>query len=112
MGTVDLQLQIDMAEEICRLIENNEEYMGKLTGYLPVLNETVTNLLSYAQDAKTSFEINESYVLQILNDILYGMEHQDSVFLLDALRYGLIALYDYGKNYLQSGGGEDEQTDL
>ncbi|MCM1258661.1 MAG: hypothetical protein NC307_12505, partial [Roseburia sp.] len=99
---VELQLQIAKVEYICRLIENEKEYLGELTGYLPILNETMVYILNCAQDPNIPFMINEQFVLQVLKDVLYGIEHQDSVFLLDTLRYGLLEIYCYGKKELQS----------
>lgn len=99
---MDLQLQIETVKDICLLVEKEEEYQGKLTGYFPVLTKTIEDILSCAHNPETFFDINEQFVLQVLNDILYGMEHQDSVFLLDVLRYGLLEIFRYGKDNLQS----------
>ena len=101
---MNLQLQIETVEGICRLIESEKEYMKELTGYLPVLNQTISFILECAGNPETPFMINEEFVLQVLKDILYGMEHQDSVFLLDVLRHGLLEIFYYGKEGLQNGG--------
>lgn len=98
----DLRTHIGRVNEICCLIENEEEYNGALSEYLPALNQTISELLAYAQNVETSFTINEQFVIQVLKDVLYGMEHQDSVILLDALRYGLLEVYRYGIDELQS----------
>ncbi|MCM1256242.1 MAG: hypothetical protein NC307_00115 [Roseburia sp.] len=101
---MELQSQMDKVEEICRLIENEKEYMEELTGYLPELNQSISFILECARDPELLFVINEEFVLQALKDILYGMERQDTVFLLDVLRYGLLEIYRYGKEELQSEG--------
>ncbi len=93
---------MEKVENICSMIENEEEYLGKLTGYLSQLNETVSYILACAEDPANPFQINVEFVLQNLKDILYGIEQQDSVFLLDALRYGLMEIYKYGVDGLQS----------
>lgn len=99
---VDLQLQMNKLDEICTLIESDEEYAAVLNGYLPELNQVIHYILCYSQDSTNSFTINEQFVIQVLEDVLYGMEHQDSVILLDTIRYGLMEIYSYGKDELQS----------
>lgn len=101
---IEWMQQIEKVESICNLIENEQEYMGELTGYLPVLNETIQYLLAYSQNPDIPLMIEEQFVVQLLQDILYGMEQQDSVFLLDALRYGLLELYCDSRDILQRGG--------
>ena len=97
----DLQLQMDKLSNICVLIENEEEYVSILNEYLPELNQTIHYILCCSQDLTNPFTINEQFVIQVLKDILYGMEHQDSVILLDAIRYGLMEIYSYGRDGLQ-----------
>ncbi len=96
----DLQLQIDKLDEICNLIESEEDYISVLNGYLPALNQTIHYILLCSQDETNPFMINEQFVVQVLQDILYGMEHQDAVILLDTIRYGLMEIYNYGKDEL------------
>ena len=103
---MDWQIQIEIVKDICFLIENEEGYQERLAGYFPVLTETIEYILNCAHSPEISFVVNERFVIQVLKDILYGMEHQDSVFLLDVLRHGLLDLYEYGKDSLQSGGAE------
>lgn len=98
----NLQVQMDKLDRICSLIENEEEYASILNGYLTELNQTVNYLLLCSQDETNPFTINEQFVVQVLEDILYGMEYQDSVMLLDVIRYGLMEIYRYGKDELQS----------
>lgn len=98
-----LQSQIETAEEIGNKIENNEEYMEAFREYLPSLNQMLTSIFQMSQGSETVMEISPEFVLQVLNDILYGIEHQDSVFLLDVLRYGLLEIYYYIGTELQEG---------
>ena len=97
-----LQSQIETAEQIGNKIENGEEYMEEIRSYLPSLEQTMTSIFQLAQESV--LEINTEFVLQVLNDILYGIEHRDSVFLLDTLRYGLLEVYSYVGVELQNGG--------
>lgn len=99
---MELQTHIERVEQICNLIEHGEEYIEELTGYLAALNELMGTILAYAQNREIPFTINEQFVLQVLKDIIYGIEHKDSVFLLDVLRYGLLEIYAYTANELQS----------
>lgn len=98
-----LQSQIETAEQIGNKIENGEEYMEDVREYLPSLNQMLTSIFQIAQEPETAFDINTEFVLQVLNDILYGIEHRDSVFLLDVLRYGLLEIYYYIGTELQGG---------
>lgn len=98
-----LQSQIETAEEIGNKIENGEKYMEAVREYLPSLNQMLTSIFQMAQGAKPVLEISPEFVVQVLNDILYGIEHQDSVFLLDVLRYGLLEIYYYIGAELQGG---------
>lgn len=102
-----LQSQIETAKQIGNKIENGEEYMEDIREYLPSLNQMVTSIFQIAQEPESVLEINAEFVLQVLNDILYGIEHKDSVFLLDALRYGLLEIYYYLAEELQIVQGEE-----
>lgn len=90
-----LQPHIEAVERIGNKIENGEEYMEEIRHYLPSLNQLVTEIFQIAQDPQAELEIDVEFVLQVLNDILYGIEHRDSVFLLDVLRHGLLEIYGY-----------------
>lgn len=98
-----LQSQIDTAEEIGNKIENGEAYMEDIRKYLPSLNQMITEVFRMMQDPVLVLDINPEFVTQVLNDVLYGIEHQDSVFLLDVLRYGLLEIYYYIGTELQGG---------
>ena len=95
-----LQLHLETAMEIGNKIENGEEYMEEIRQYLPSLNELVTEIFRMAENG---LEIDTKFVLQVLNDILYGIEHRDSVYLLDVLWYGLLEIYDYLADEFQNG---------
>lgn len=92
---IELKKQKEKIQEIADRIENQESYMGEMKEFLPELNRTITALFGMIQDSTLQIEINQNFVLQVLNDVLYGIEHEDSVFLEDVLRYGLIEVYDY-----------------
>ncbi len=100
-----LQLHLEAAEKIGNKIENGEEYMEEIRQYLPSLNQLVTEIFRLAENPENGLEINTEFVLQVLNDILYGIEHRDSVYLLDVLRYGLLEIYGYLAEELQNGVG-------
>lgn len=103
----ELQLQIDQVEQLCTLIEDGQEYMGKLTGCLPALSRTINDLLVSGRDPGNPFKIDELFTVQLLKDILYGIEQEDSVFLLDVLRYGLLEIYYYIKDISQIGANHE-----
>lgn len=90
-----LQPHIEAVEGIGNKIENSEEYMEEIRKYLPSLNSLMAELFQMAQNPEIGLEMDTEFVLQVLNDILYGIEHRDSVFLLDVLRYGLLEIYGY-----------------
>ena len=92
---MELQEQIKKVEHICELIENGDAYTDELVKYFGEINNSLSAILTYAQDGTNDFTINEQFILQVLKDILYGEEHKDSVFLLDTLRHGLLEIYQY-----------------
>lgn len=100
---LELQSHIEQVEQICCMIEETKEYNEELMKYLPLLNQMIQMILTYAQDGQSTFDINEQFVLQVLKDIVDGIERKDSVFLLDVLRYGLIEIYCYCIECLQDG---------
>lgn len=81
-------------EDIGDRIENRETYMENLREYLTTLNEIIKIVLGLQQNMQIALEVNQEFVLQVLTDIIYGMEQEDSVFLLDVLRYGLLKIFD------------------
>lgn len=98
-----LQSQIETAEQIGNKIENGEEYMEDIRAFLPQLNQMVIAIFEMIQSQEAALEIAPGFVTQVMNDILYGIEHQDSVFLLDVIRYGLLEIYYYIGTELQGG---------
>ena len=99
-----LQEHMKLVAEIGNDIEDGKEYMGSLKSYLPYLNEIIKDIFGLIQDSKVSLELSPEFVMQVLNDIIYGIKQEDSVFLLDVLRYGLLEIYAYIETELQSGG--------
>lgn len=106
MGEFDIFLRknIELVEKIGDKIENRNPYMEDLREYLPFLNQIITTIVGLIQEPEISLELNQGFILQVLNDILYGIENEDSVFLLDVLRYGLLEIYHYVETELQSEG--------
>ncbi len=99
-----LQQQRDYVESIAANVERGSAYLGELKQYLPTLNQVITDLLAMAQSDTALIEISSDYILQVLNDILYGIEKEDPVYLEDVLRYGLIEIFDYVAMEVQRGG--------
>ena len=85
-------------------IENQEANIEDIRGYVPSLNQMMLSIFKLIQDSNLQFQINQDFIVQVLNDILYGIENEDFVFLLDVLRYGLLEIYEYIGSELQSGG--------
>lgn len=99
---IGLQHQSEMLEALVTKIENGEAYMEELKAYLPVLNQTITTLFGMIENPAIQIEINPDFILQVLNDIIYGIENEDPVYLADVLRYGLMEIYGYVETELQS----------
>lgn len=97
-----LQEHTRAVEEIGNRIECGENYMEEVRSYLPSLNQIVTEIFQMKQEPGIFPDLNPEFVIQVLNDILYGMEHEDAVFLLDVLRYGLMEIYNYIETELKS----------
>lgn len=106
-----LQHQRNQAVAITEKIGQGEAYMGELKQYIPMLNQTITDLFDMIQSGAVDLEINQKFVLQVLSDLLYGMEKEDPVYLEDVLRYGLMEIYDYIGTELQ-GKGQNESDSL
>lgn len=98
-----LQQHIDVIEHIGNKIEKHEAYMEELKEYLPTMNQMITTIFNLVQSPEIPLSINQEFVLQVLKDIVDGMEREDSVFLLDVLRYGLLEIYYYVGSELQDG---------
>lgn len=98
---IELQEMSKKAEELAVKIEGGETYMEELKLYLPILNQTIMKLFEVIQNPENLLELSPDFVLQVLNDIIYGIENEDAVCLIDVLRYGLIELFDYVTAELQ-----------
>ncbi|MCI7129067.1 MAG: hypothetical protein MSA09_00595 [Lachnospiraceae bacterium] len=97
----ELERHRKVLEEIGDKIENKEPYMDSVKEYLPSLNEMTTAVLELVQNPQIALELNLQFYMQVLNDIVYGVENEDSVFLLDVFRYGLLEIYNYIETELQ-----------
>lgn len=97
-----LELNVNTVQCICDKIESHEAYLEDIRAYLPSLNELIMSVFTAIQESKIHIELSQEFMIRVLNDVLYGMEHADSVFLLDVLRYGLLEIYFYIASELQS----------
>ena len=55
----------------------------------------MTEIFRLMQRSELQIELNIDFVVQVLQDIVYGIEQEDKVFLLDVLKYGLEEIFDY-----------------
>jgi hypothetical protein len=99
-----LQQEINHLDQIGNKIEKEENYMGELKACLPTINQRIQAIFALAADPQTELDISQEFVLQVLNDFLYGIEQEDMVFLLDVLRYGLLEIYYFVGTELQGEG--------
>ena len=76
-----LENTIATIDIICEKILQNAEYQQELQLCIQAMNDICPLLL---QNNTTS-----QNTLQILKDMMYGITQQDTVFLLDVLRFGL-----------------------
>lgn len=106
-----LQQNIDAVNEIGNKIERGEAYMDELKSSLPSFSRMASEIFGLLQNSEVALDLNPEFMMQVLNDMIYGIEQEDSVFLLDVLRYGLMEIYEYIAAKLQ-GGGRDEQVGL
>lgn len=102
---------IEIINEICILIKTQQEYLEKLKACLSIFSQGIEYILKVSADDKIPFEINERFVVQVLNDVLDGIEREDEVFLCDVLQFGLYPIYEYSITQLY-GENVDEQIDL
>lgn len=100
----ELQNQSVVAENLARKMESGEAYMEELKLYLPTLNQTIVSLFEIMQNPESQLECSQNFIVQVLNDIIYGIEHEDTVCLTDVLRYGLIEIFNYVTEELQGEG--------
>lgn len=90
-----LQKHEKQVMQISEKIENGECYLDDLREYLPMLNQMMLSIFAQMDDPQVQLDLNKEFVLQVLNDIVYGIEQEDDVYLLDVLRYGLLEVYAY-----------------
>ena len=88
-----LRGHIEIIKQLTTKIENEENYLDELRGYLPSLNQMITVIFEMIVNPRIQLDVNQDFILQVLNDIVYGIEHEDAVILLDDLRYVLLELY-------------------
>lgn len=74
-------------DEVCKKVIQKENYMEDMPKCIEIVNGAVTMLM-------TEEGYNQEYILQLLEDVMYGMSQQDEVFLLDVLRFGLKAGFE------------------
>ena len=98
-----LDENIQKTEEICLLIEKGDTYIELLKKYLLTMNEMITCITEYSQASNGTLRLNDSFVMQVLRDIIDGIERNDSVILLDTLRYGWLEILNYIMEELQGG---------
>ena len=96
-----LQRNITEVEQIADRIEAGEEYREDIKTYLPELNAMVSAVFAISRGEAPLVPLDQGFATQVLQDVLYGLEQSDSVFLLDALRYGLLEIYYYVGEELQ-----------
>ena len=98
-----LKFHMECIVEITDKIDNRQEYMEELKKYLPYMNQVIPEILKKSEDPQIEFELNDEFVLQVLQDILYCIENEDSVFLQDVLQNGLMEIYKYTLSELEDG---------
>jgi len=82
-----LEKAIESLDEVCKKIIEKNSYLEQMPFCISTVNEAVTMLMKEKK-------INQEYLLQLLEDMMYGMSQQDEVFLLDVLRFGLKAGFE------------------
>lgn len=77
-----LKKAIENLDIVCEKIKTKENYMQEMPKCVEAVNGAVMMLLAEENS-------NQKYILQLLEDMMYGMTQQDEVFLLDVLCFGL-----------------------
>lgn len=93
--TEQIKLHIENICKITEKIENRQDYMEDLKEYIPHMNQIIPKIINLSTDSRSNLDLNNEFVLQVLKDILYGVENEDSVFLQDVLQNGLLEIYKY-----------------
>lgn len=81
------QEAIEQIEDVCNAIINKENYLEKMPKCINSINNAVLPIIESSEDMAPK-------VLQVLEDMMYGMTQNDEVFLLDVLRFGVLPLLD------------------
>lgn len=96
---------IATVEAIADKIEAGEAYIDDMRAYIPSLSQMITTLYQLADEGV--LQIDQEFIMRVLADILSGIENEDTVLLLDVLRYGLLEIYDYIAAELQKEGTDE-----
>lgn len=100
---VNLYQNIEKLQEIIDKIKKNQPYIADVKQYLPCMNQIMQMIFNMAENTETQLQINNEFVIQVLKDTLYGIEHEDPVFLQDVLQYGVLEIYKYIIDELEDG---------
>ena len=76
-------------KNICDAMLKKENYMDKMPECITSINHAIMSLIEETGG-------DASNILQVLEDMMYGMSQQDEVFLLDVLRFGILPLLEEG----------------
>lgn len=97
-----LQEHIGALENILNKAENGAGIVSEIRSYLPSMNHVVTAMIELSTEPNKSIELNHEFVIQVLNDIVYGIQNEDEVYLQDVLQYGLLEIYNYVSDELRN----------
>ena len=97
-----LQGHIGSLENILNKAENGVGIVSEIRSYLPSMNQVVTTMVELSTEPNKSIELNHEFVIQVLNDIVYGIQNEDEVYLQDVLQYGLLEIYNYVSDELRN----------
>ena len=88
---VQLEEAIESINNLCKQILEQKNYQKDLPQCVEKINTAMSILLKDAS-------INSLLLVQLLQDMMHGVENQDEVLLLDVLRFGIkIILEDYSQ---------------
>ena len=91
----ELQGHIEKLQEIADKMEHGQADMSEIKSYLPSMNQLITMIIELSAGPVPKIELNNEFLIQVLNDVVYGIENEDPVFLQDVLQYGLLEIYSY-----------------
>lgn len=78
---------VNQITSVCDAMLKRENYMEKMPECITAINQAVVPRMQEAGD-------QAAHILQVLEDMMYGMSQQDEVFLLDVLRFGMLPLFE------------------